>query len=113
VYKELLDSFTEARANVDRIFYGDHIYCSIFRVRVSDLKAQCIKRLDELSVILFASIKNSITVTTQEMGAEVDRILDVINSQPSNIEEVVEVQNFVKNLQENMSGVQSHISSII
>jgi hypothetical protein len=70
-------------------------------------------KIEVLDEVLFKCVKKKLQQNNKDIEAEVQHILTIIDSDPTNIEEVTEVRNFINCLEDKMEGVNNAIQEVM
>ena len=106
-----LQYMKEARETMGELLQGD--FCGAFVIISQKLQDKLFHRISKLQTILFALIKKQIEEENENIKEEVKRILETITKTPENIEELDEIQTFIKNLKIHMLPINEKIRSIL
>jgi dynein heavy chain len=112
-YKLELEQYKEAREAVQKAFDNEILCTGLFLIKCDKLKKQFLHRINELDVVLFSCIKKKMQENNIQIEEEVDKILEVINKEPDNIEELTDIKNFIRELDKKMIGVNKAINEVM
>ena len=102
-YQRILQANQKQEREIDELFFEESLQLGPIVARVGDLKKRLKKKLAELNRVILEEIKKKVEASRQQIGEEVDNILDVLKKEKrdyENIEEVTETKAFIKKLPE-------------
>ena len=112
-YKELLVQYRDAKLDIERVLYADAFGTGLMQVKGRKMRREFMRRIDELDQVLFNCVKKKMQENNKEIETGVDQILGVINAEPRNIEELVEIRTFANSLDKKMVPVMEKIHQVM
>lgn len=113
-YSNKIEEFNRKRKEIETLLFEDELLLGPFSVEVGKLRSKLLKKLDDLTKVLYDCVNKKVMDQSKELEDCVDEVLEVVNKQEwANIEEVDKTRRFIIKIQDKYDFLNSIKRAIV